>query len=104
MGIGWLIAAGIIGAALASSSNDSNDSRSSTSNTVQQNYYTNVQYVLSEPSQKDYGSRVPIEHKRCNNCSNTDVSVYVKERTSGYVKLLFKCKHCGRGWTKKYFI
>ena len=73
MALGWLLVAGIIGAALAS-------------------------------SDEDYGPRIPATHKRCNDCYNTNVSVYVIERTSGYVKLLFKCKNCGRRWSKKYFI
>lgn len=73
--IGWLIAAGLVGAALASNSDNSTD----------------------------YGSRVPSSHKRCNRCGYSNVSVYVQEGTERYVKLLFECRNCGRRWTKTYW-
>ena len=73
--VGWLIAAGLVGAALASSGN----------------------------SRTDYSSKIPASHKRCNRCGSSNVVVYTNNNGNGYVRLLFGCRHCGRTWGKSYF-
>jgi ribosomal protein S27AE len=88
--LGWLIAAGIIGAALSSHS---------TTERTTDHYYI----VQSQPTQ-DYGPRIPLSHRRCENCGGTDTSVYVVGYNSSFVKLKFVCRNCGRSWFKSYRI
>lgn len=73
--LGWLVVAGLVGAALASGSRDDNT---------------------------DYGLRISKKHKTCACCLNSDVSVYRLKGNSSFVKLLFVCNDCGRRWTKTY--
>jgi hypothetical protein len=79
--IGWLITAGIIGAAIGS-----------------RNSKTEVTYKTNY----DYGRYTPDHHKICMNCRRTNTAIYVSGRTNNSVTLKFECRNCGRAWGKHY--
>jgi len=86
--IGWLITAGIIGAAIGSR------------NSTQYTSTTQVTYIYQP--KRDYGNSIPISHRTCKYCHYHHTSVYVIEGTSRFVSLKFRCNHCGHVWVKNY--